>query len=137
MSELEKLDSEYQAGKYRTVEADLEAFIRKHRHQIRRFRDELLGKLKGVTPTDDLAIRWYLLQIRSINPVDEIREELEEIEREIWYQGERSQGRVDRASVARQWCYRHAPGWRDHRVLAIVYCYERNKERYIKILDEP
>lgn len=134
-TELDRLREEFADGKYTSIPGDLEAFIEKNRPGIRRFRDEVLGRMPGVVPTDALAIKWYVLQIRSINPVHEIKEELGEIEQEIWIQGEQNRRTPDRLKVAREWCARHAPGWRDHRVLAIIYVLERDLDRYVDILN--
>lgn len=135
MNEMNALKQEFSEGKYHSIPADLEFFIEKNRTQIRRFRDEVLARMPGVKPTDALALKWYVLQIRSINPVHEIREELTEIEQEIWIEGERTRRTPDRLKVVREWCARHAPGWRDHRVLAIVYVLENDIGRYVGILN--
>lgn len=132
MSELHELGREYGDGKLGTVERDLETFILRNRQEILRFRDQLARKNPGVT--DEVACKLYILQIRTLNPVAEIRDQLDEIKREIYYRGRDEQRPVLPDEVAREWCNRHAPGWRDHRVLAIVYCFERCKERLVPLL---
>lgn len=132
MSELQDLEREYDSGKLGMIERDLESFILRNRQEILRFRDQLARKNAAVT--DEVACKLYILQIRTLNPVAEIRDQLKEIEVECWIRGEREGKPVSRDQVANEWCRRHAPGWRDHRVLAIVYCFERCKERLVPLL---
>ena len=135
MSELHELGREYGAGNLGTVERDLESFILRNRVEILRFRDQLARKNPAVT--DEVACKLYILQIRTLNPVAEIRDQLREIEAECWIRGEKAGTQISRDDVANEWCRRHAPGWRDHRVLAIVYVFERCKERLVPLLRAP
>ncbi|MBI5367765.1 MAG: hypothetical protein HZA54_12065 [Planctomycetes bacterium] len=135
MQQLANIEEDYRLGKLRTIENDLENFIRLNREKIRRFQEEHLRKLKTARPSDELAIKWYIMQIRTINPVDEIKTQLDEIEREIFYQAEKQGPGLDRGGIAKEWCRRHAPGWRDHRVLAIIFVLDRNKDHYIRIFN--
>jgi hypothetical protein len=136
MSEMSDLKSDWDAGRLSQIARDLVEFVRNHRSDIIDFRDRQLGRLRGARVSDDLALRMYILQIRSISPQGEIRDQLGEIEREIWYRGESSGGQVDRQQVAREWCMKHAPGWRDHRVMAIVFVLDKIKEQLLQILQE-
>jgi len=137
MSELEELQKEWEAGRLGQVARDLIEFVRNHRADILEYRDRHLSKLRGgAGAPDDLALRMYILQVRSISPQGEIRDQLQEIEREIWYRGEHGSGQVDRQEIAREWCMRHAPGWRDHRVMAIVFVLERIRTELVGILRE-
>lgn len=136
MPELEELKTDWEAGKLSNIARDLREFVLNHRADILEYRDKVLGRLRGASVSDDLAIRMYILQIRSISPQGEIRDQLQEIEREIWYRGEKANGNIDRQQVAREWCLRHAPGWRDHRVMAIVFVIERIKDDLVRILNE-
>ena len=135
MTELETLKKEFASGKYRVIEKDLETFLVKNAESIKKFKEQVSSKL-GRECSTEMAIKWYILQIRSINPTDEIKSELDEIEKEIWYRAEQEGGRIDRSKVAEEWCMRHAPGWRDHRVLSIIFVFDQNKERYTSVLDK-
>lgn len=135
MSELHDLGKEYGTGKFGVVERDLEVFLIRNREEILRFKATLARKNPAVT--DEVAVKWYLLQLRTLNPVAEIRDQLREIEEECWIRAEKAGGGISRDEVAREWCARHAPGWRDHRVMAIIYCFERCKERLLPLLANP
>ncbi len=136
MAELDELKKEWDAGRLAPISRDLVEFVRNHRADILEYRDSHLKKLKGARLSDDLAIRMYILQVRSIAPQGEIKDQLKEIEQEIWYRGERGAGEINRQEIAREWCMRHAPGWRDHRVMAIVFVLEKMKEQLLAILNE-
>ena len=134
MPEINELEADWNAGKLECLVRDLGQFIIANRREILEYKQRALGKLRKVPLSDDLAIRMYILQIRSISPQGEIRDQLVEIEREIWIRGEHTDGTVDRQQVAREWCQRHAPGWRDHRVMAIVYVFEKKKDDFVRLL---
>lgn len=133
MPEIEELKTEWEKGRLAPIARDLVEFVRNHRADILEYREAHLKKLRGAPSSDDLALRMYILQVRSISPQGEIRDQLKEIEQEIWYRGERG-SQVDRQEVAREWCLRHAPGWRDHRVMAIVFVLEKIKDQLLDIL---
>jgi len=133
--ELKNLSEQYCQGEYKELQKDLENFIVKNKAAIKTFREVELKKLGVKTPTNELAIKFYILKTRTINPATEIEKELAEIEREIWYQGEKLKTTPDRNKVAIEWCKMHAPGWRDNWVFAALYAFENNKEHYVKLLE--
>ena len=136
MPELEELKTEWEKGRLASIARDLLEFVRNHRADILEYREKHLKKLRGVQPSDDLALRQYILQVRSISPQGEIKDQLKEIESEIWYRGENEGGQVNRQDVAREWCMRHAPGWRDHRVMAIIFVLDKMKDELLAILNQ-
>lgn len=133
MTEIDELDRDYAAGKFAKILKDLESFVKNNRDNILKFKDRL-SKLKGSALQDDFVLKMYIMQIRSINPSEEIRAQLGEIEREIWIRGETMGKEPDRKLIAREWCQRHAPGWRDHRVMEIIYVVDRNRDLLIRLL---
>lgn len=133
MSEIDEIRNRYESGQMEEIRSDLEGFIRAHRVQILRFRDENLAK--SLPPlTDDVAIKLYILRQRSINPKREIQEQLHEISKEKWIRGVHAGRAPDPETVAAEWSRQHSAGWRAHRVLSIVYVFEREKERYVRLL---
>jgi hypothetical protein len=133
MTEAEELRSEYSAGKLDGIKRDLSSFLVNNREAIAKFKEEAAKMRRGIV-ADDTAIKLFILQLRSINPTDEIKSQLKEVENEIWYSAEKQRdAQPDRIAVAREWCRRHAPGWRDHRVMAIIYVFDVNKEHYLRI----
>jgi hypothetical protein len=133
-SELEGLAREYDSGQLDALKNDLVEFVRKHREDIRRLRDEYFGVMDVPPTADEVAIKMYLLKSRSINPTREILDQMEEINREKWIRGVQAGCAPDPASVAQDWARLYSPGWRDHRVMAIIYVFEREKDKYLDIV---
>ncbi|MEK7448018.1 MAG: hypothetical protein AAB019_00875 [Planctomycetota bacterium] len=133
-SYLGKLEQEFCSGKFSNIEKDLELFIIQHKNDIKRFRDTELTKIKDTGVSDELAIKLFIMRTRSINPLEEIKLELDEIEKEIWYQGEKTNGLINREQVTKKWCEQHAAGWRDHWVMTVLYVFERFKDKFIKLI---
>jgi hypothetical protein len=135
-SQLEQLCREYESGALDPLKEDLARFLLRQAGEIRRLRDEYFG-MRGVPPTaDEVAVKMYILKSRSINPTREILDQLDEINREKWIRGIHTGSSPDPQDVARDWAHLHSPGWRDHRVMAIIYVFEREKERYLAIIRE-
>lgn len=133
MGELDEIREDYEAGRLEEIKQDLERFIAAHRAQIEKFRAEQTDK--GLPPlSDDLAIKFYIIRHRSINPAREILDQLREIEREKWIRGIQCGHEPDAQEVALDWARRHSAGWRAHRVTTIIYVFEREKERLCALL---
>jgi hypothetical protein len=132
VSELDDIRQQYESGQLDSIKDDLGHFICLHRPRILKYRDE--QEEKGLTLPDDAAIKFYLLRYRSINPQREIREQLEEIQKEKWIRGVLSGCAPDAQEVALEWARTHSAAWRQHRVTTIVYVFEQEKERYCAML---
>ncbi|MBI4834264.1 MAG: hypothetical protein HY811_05550 [Planctomycetes bacterium] len=135
MTEIEKLEQEYCAGKFKILESELTEFIKTHKESIKQLKDDELGNIKGIQASDELAIKLFILKSRSINPTKEIKIELDEIEKEVWYQGEKRQGQIDRNKIAEEWCKKHAAGWRDNWILGALLVFERDKQKFVNLLN--
>ncbi len=136
MSELDEIRDDYDAGRLDEIKKDLERFILAHRAQIEAFRTD--QQARGLPPlSDDVAIKFYIIRHRTINPVREIQDQLHEIEREKWIRGVALGHEPDPQQVALEWAGRHSAGWRAHRVTVIIYCFDREKDRYVQLLKQP
>lgn len=135
MDEIGHIREKYGKGTLEQIRKDLEGFLVAHRGKIREVREKSFARKKGrVSP--ELAVKLYILQHRSINPAREIREQLHEINREKWIHGEMLGHPPDDQAVARSWAKKHAVEWRSHRVMEIVFVFEQEKERFLRILEE-
>ena len=132
MSELDDIRRQYESGRLDSIKEDLGHFICAHRTRILEYRAE--QERKGLNLGDEAAIKFYLLRYRSINPGREIREQLEEIQREKWIRGVRQGCPPDDQEVAMEWARTHSAAWREHRVTTIVYVFEQEKARYCALL---
>jgi hypothetical protein len=135
MSEIEEIRQRYERGELDHIRRDLQAFVRNRRNDILKFKEEFNTKNPQTPLSDECAIKFFILKTRSINPQSEIREQLEEIEREKWIQGVRFGKPPDPNKVALEWARFHSPGWRSHRVTTIVYVFEREKDQYVLLLN--
>ena len=132
MSELDDIRRQYDKGQLDSIKEDLGKFICAHRTRIQDYRVD--QERKGLTLTEEAAIKFYLLRYRSINPGREIKEQLEEIQREKWIRGVRLGCPPDDEQVAMEWARTHSAAWREHRVTTIVYVFEQEKERFCAML---
>ena len=132
MSELDDIRRQYESGQLDSIKEDLGRFIVAHRPRIQAYRVEL--ESKGLSLTDEATIKFYLLRYRSINPGREIREQLEEIQKEKWIRGILTGCAPDGQAVAAEWARVHSAAWRQHRVTTIVYVFEQEKERFCAML---
>jgi len=135
-SQLEQLCREYASGKLDPLKEDLAGFIRRQAGAIRRLREEYFGTTAVPPTADEVAVKMFILKSRSINPTREILDQLDEINREKWIRGIQSGASPDPQAVAQDWARLYSPGWRDHRVMAIIYVFEREKDRYLALVRE-
>jgi hypothetical protein len=132
-NDFDSLHADYAAGKYDHIKDDLEAFVRDHRSEIEHVRTEVLSRIMGEIAPPEVAIKWFILRQRSINPAGDIKEQLKEIKKEEWLRGVREGKAADPKKVASDWARLYSPGWRDHRVLTIVFVFDQNREHYLSI----
>ncbi len=132
MSELDEIRERYEAGQLEPIRRDIERFLVAHRTEIARYRKE--QEEKGLVLTDEAAVKFFLLRHRTINAQADIREQLEEIRKEKWIRGVQQGCAPDDQQVALEWARSYSAGWRAHRLTTIVYVFEREKERYLKLL---
>jgi hypothetical protein len=134
VTEFNELKRRYESGEFDAIREDLERFLQKHRAAITAARSE--QERQGVPVSEEEAVKLYILRHRSINPERDMRDQLEEIRREA---GRRAAAPVgappaDAEEVTLEWaCYRSA-AWRSHRLTAILYVFDREKERYLRLL---
>ncbi len=136
MSELDEIRRKYESGQLDHIKADLERFLTAHRQEIDCFREEQCRRARQQLP-DETIVKFFIIHCRSINPASEISEQLAEIEREKWIQGVEKGCCPDPQQVALDWAKKFSAGWRAHRVTSIIYCFDRDKERYLKLLRPP
>jgi len=132
VSELDEIRRRYESGQLDSIKEDLARFIVAHRSRIQEYR--VAQESKGLSLTDEATVKFYLLRYRSINPGREIREQLEEIQKEKWIRGVRQGCPPDEQEVALEWARTHSAAWREHRVTTIIYVFEQEKDRYCALL---
>lgn len=112
-AEEEALEREWAEGKLARLREPLLAFVDRHR-------SELLRRAQG---NDLAALLHVTLQlIRELRTVDlrsENRDQLHEIEKEVWYRGE--EGNHEVRAIQADWARRYGPGWRRWRMLQYLF----------------
>ncbi len=148
---LKSLEELWAKGQLGELEQDLDRFIRDNLSDLRRaIRD-------GAGGGQDLARRRYTrgeisnrqlvdFCVRSIlrkrgtcNPRRDIEEQKGEIEKEVWYEGERSRSPVPadrREEIARSWAMKHASKWREWRLFQLLFVWEKKADHYLRLIAE-
>jgi hypothetical protein len=149
---LRSLEDLWAKGQLKDVEQDLDCFIRQNLQELRKTVRE--GKIGGVGVARrrylkgeisdrqlvDYAVRTTLRRRGSCNPRRDIEEQRGEIEKEVWYEGERRRNGVPselREEIARRWASQHASQWREWRLYQLLYVWERKAEEYLRLLSDP
>ena len=133
MTEIEEIERRYEAGQLDPIKHDLERFLVAHRAEIQACRAEESRQGAEVSPGE--AVKLFILRHRTINAQREIREQLEEIQREKWYRGVDRGCAPDPEEVALEWARKYSSAWRQHRLTTILYIFEREKDRYLRLLN--
>lgn len=133
---LDEIKEMYREGKLDDIREDLASFLEERAGQIR----DLMERARDTFPEKDISlsfgVKMYIQQIRSINPENEIQQEMEEIKQEIREQKKKGDTEISRDEIIRQWCEIYAPSWRDNHVLSVIYVFEQEEERYLSLLKE-
>jgi hypothetical protein len=146
---LKSLEELWAQGQLRDLEGDLDRFIRDNLQEIRRVMTE--GResgtaiarrryMRGEISNDqlvDYCVRAVLRKRGTCNPRRDIQEQCGEIEKEVWYEGERAQSPVcaeRREEIARTWAKTHASKGREWRIFQLLYVWEKKAEVYVPLL---
>lgn len=148
LSSLEELWVKGQLGE---LEKDLDRFIRDNLTDLRRAVREGSGGGQSVARRRytkgeisnrqlvDFCVRSILRKRGTCNPRRDIEEQKGEIEKEVWYEGERSRSPVPadrREEIARSWALKHASQWREWRLFQLLFIWEKKADVYLRLLSE-
>jgi hypothetical protein len=137
---LDELKEQYEAGKLDVIRHDLEYFITSNRPKLLAFIAEKEQELHfcELEPNLklELAVRLAILDSRILNPLSDAKEQLAEIKRYIWIEGVRLCRPPNTEECARRWIENYSRGWREFRLLAALYVFEREKEFFLGLLDD-
>jgi hypothetical protein len=146
---LQSLEELWARGQLRDLEADLDRFIRDNLVELRRVMNEGRGGGQEVARKRhvrgeisdrqfvDFCVRSVLRKRGTCNARRDIQEQVGEIEKEVWYEGEREQHAVAaerREEIARAWASKHASQWREWRLFQLLYVWEKKADHYVHIL---
>ncbi len=143
------LDELWRQGRLKDLEEDLDRFIRSNLEEIRKAlregqdRDLDLARRRysrgelNDRQMVDFCVRTVLRRRGSCNPRRDILEQWKEIEKEVWYEGERRNGPVPadiRDRIAVSWCRSHAGNWRDWRIFQLLYIWDKKADEYTRLI---
>jgi hypothetical protein len=132
VTELDEIRRQYDSGQLDLIRDDLERFISANRERILAYHRQQCAR--GLPLDLDTSVKFFILQVKSINAQKEIRDQLDEIRRETWIRGVADGQEPDPQAVAADWARRHSAFWREHRVTTIIYVFEKDRARYAKLL---
>lgn len=148
---LKSLEDLWSKGQLRDVELDLDRFIRQNLPDLQRAVKE--GKVAGHTVARrryskgeisdrqmlDFCVRSVLRKRGTCNARRDIEEQRHEIEKEVWYEGERRRVAVSaerREEIARSWAKHHASNWREWRLFQLLYVWEKKADLYLQLISQ-
>jgi len=146
---LKSLEDLWTQGQLRDLEHDLDRFIRDNLLEIRRVMVEGRGSGTEIARRRynrgeinnrqlvDYCVRAVLRKRGTCNPRRDIQDQCYEIEKEVWYEGERAKrpvGAERREEIARSWASNHASKWREWRLFQLLYVWEKKADLYVPIL---
>lgn len=81
------------------------------------------------------ATKQVIAECGSLHMAAEMKAQREEIEKELWCQGQK--GRHDRAKIKQEWAQRYGAEWRRWRVREYLFVVDRCAERIVEVLRSP
>jgi len=85
----------------------------------------------------ELAIRWYIMQHKTIDPKKEIEIQVWEAGIEKHCQQVQAGREVSFDDVMMGWAKEHAEGWRSHNILRGLYVFEKEQDYFMSIVRPP
>jgi hypothetical protein len=131
MTELDEIKKGYESGYLDPIKSQLEKFIRKHKDDIIKFKQQEENLWKH---SMDLAaaVKLFILKIRTIDMHAEMADQVKALETVA----SNKPAHIDTNSAHMDWVHSHAKGWRGYRVLAIIYVFDKNRDRLLKVFSE-
>ncbi|NLB64228.1 MAG: hypothetical protein GX801_09020 [Fibrobacter sp.] len=126
----ETVEEKYAKGELSSIQKRLEEFIRRHSKSIY----DVAKDEKDEPGAKELmdAIRILLLSKGTVHPPSEMADIIREINKEIWYQGEK--GERDIQKIGELWEQKYAFQWREARMFETFVVLEKNEKRALELL---
>lgn len=108
----------------------IHAFAEKHRGEILR--------IAGPDPSADqliAAVKQMIIQRGSMHMAAELKDQMREMEKELWYSGE--QDERARREIKQRWTARHAAAWRRWRIKEYLFVVGLCREQLATQLRSP
>jgi hypothetical protein len=76
----------------------------------------------------------FILERKVVSLRKDMEDQLKEVEKEKWYRGEKNEC-DDFDCVCKEWVKNYGGAWRVHRTREVLYVFEREKERYLEVIE--
>lgn len=129
---IEELEVMHDEGNLEYIRSSLENFVFSHRNNIFGYK-KILETVYSQEISLDCALRLYILKTRSVNFHMDLRDQLEEIKKEVWIRHENHDPKSE-DEIALEWAKKYGEKWREYRVMSILYFYDKNKNHYLDLL---
>lgn len=129
-AELRELELRWYEGLMLLYAEWLFAFVGRHRAEILHLASDPHEPASLLAATKRLIV-----QRGSINMGGELKDQMREIELELWYRGEK--GDYDRARIQLEWTAEHAAAWRRWRIREYLFVADRCADRVAMLLLAP
>jgi len=127
---LEEAEKKYQEGALKQIEGHLLDFVDRHLDEIMDIAND--GTLCGATDVDIIdAIKGEILARGSIQPAAELADMIKEINKEIWYNGEKEQESQNPKDIAERWQAEYAVKWQEARLFEIFVALEHCEHKIL------
>jgi hypothetical protein len=100
------------------------AFVAQEREAILLLADGCVDSRSVLT-----AVQRHIVHRGTVHPKSEMLDQITEMQRELWYCGER--GDHDHARIKLDWTSKHACNWRRWRILQYVFVAERSAAQVV------
>jgi hypothetical protein len=121
------LETKFSKGELDHVQKYLFSFVTEHRDEIRQIAHESQDKEALVNAT-----RTLIEKRGSVHLPSEMAEQIKEINREIWYQGEK--GNQDKSQISEEWNQQYSLKWREGRKIELLFLINKNRESIFDLL---
>ncbi len=132
LDELKQIEDNYQRGRYNHLADCLRQFLTNHSSRIVEFRTRYEQK-QGAPFQLETAIALYVLDNKTVDMKLDMKDQRDEILREIWIRHERNNRETD-SEIEKDWVKKYAEGWRIHRTREIMYLFSQNKQEYLGLV---
>ena len=129
--EIQEIEDAYNSGKLAEFESTIGEIIDAKGAEILAFYENLFTKHKDATVSG--ALKIYILMHKSLNIKIENTAQVTEMEKEIWYLGEklhRDPTQEEKQTTCREWCKKFASPYRIHLIEEYDFIIDKKSEEY-------
>jgi hypothetical protein len=126
---LEEAEKKYQSGALKQIELHLLDFVDRHLEEIMDIANEDCCHASDEEIID--AIKGEILARGSIQPAAELADIIKEINKEIWYKGEKENMHQDPREIAARWQIEYAVKWQEARMFETFVVLECCREQIL------